>query len=225
MYSIYPFQITDLDAYRRMRLEALQTEAGSFGNSYALRQPSARNNGLNASIILTVVVLACTRAMSWSALPALYPARSSLQRPIWPNHTSAGSTGVKACRVCCMQRAWHGPGKGVYPASLSVTASRILYRVRPINILDLPTPTGKTGCGLMGFRNRCCITSWCYNAGIKARASQLRSSCDSVGTNLEPAYLYLKKFFLLTTKFYFSWFYTYLSIKTTSQFEHIEKFK
>lgn len=35
MYHIHPFQPTDLEAYRHMRLEALQTEAGSFGNSYA----------------------------------------------------------------------------------------------------------------------------------------------------------------------------------------------
>lgn len=35
MYRIHPFQLPDLEAYRAMRLEALQTEAGNFGNSYA----------------------------------------------------------------------------------------------------------------------------------------------------------------------------------------------
>ncbi|HTN17419.1 MAG TPA: GNAT family N-acetyltransferase [Chitinophagaceae bacterium] len=35
MYHIHPFQANDLEAYRQMRLEALLTEAGNFGNSYA----------------------------------------------------------------------------------------------------------------------------------------------------------------------------------------------
>lgn len=35
-YNIKPLMVSDLEAYKNIRLEALQTEPGMFGNSYSL---------------------------------------------------------------------------------------------------------------------------------------------------------------------------------------------
>ncbi len=46
-YTIRQFSIADVDAYKRIRLEALATEPGMFGNSYAMEVAMPQEDWIN----------------------------------------------------------------------------------------------------------------------------------------------------------------------------------